>query len=242
MGKRLITQRRGRGSPRYRSPSHRFGGGVCYPRIDYSKTVGGQVIDLTPDPGRTAPMAKILFEDFSEIMVIAPEGLRVGQWIWFGSGAQLQCGSVMPLSKIPEGTDVYNIEVRPGDGGKLVRSSGTSAVVVSHDRITNLTQIKMPSKKMVVINSNSLASVGKVAGGGRTEKLMAHAGQKYHMKKATGKLYPTVCGRAMNSVDHPHGGGRHPHVGRPTTVSRNTPPGRKVGHIAARRTGLKKRG
>ncbi|RLI95105.1 MAG: 50S ribosomal protein L2, partial [Candidatus Altiarchaeales archaeon] len=104
-----------------------------------------------------------------------------------------------------------------------------------------ITYVKLPSKKIVAFNSNARATVGKIAGGGRKDKPMARAGQAFHKHRAKNKLYPRVCGRAMNAVDHPHGGGRHPHVGRPTTVSRNAPPGRKVGHISARRTGLKKK-
>ena len=132
--------------------------------------------------------------------------------------------------------------ITPGDGGKVVRAGGASAQVVAHDRTTGLTQVRMPSKKLIMINSKSLATIGKVAAGGRKDKPFVHAGQAYYAHKAKGKLYPKVCGRAMNAVDHPHGGGRHPHVGKPTTVSRHTPAGRKVGHIAAKKTGLKKRG
>jgi large subunit ribosomal protein L2 len=240
MGKRIIPQRRGRGSPRYRSPSHRFKGKIKYPRITTGKAISGQVIELINDPGRTAPLAKILLEDFREIQIIAPEGVSVGQWIQLGPDASINKGTVTELKNIPEGNDVYNIELHPGDGGKVVRTSGTSAYVVAHDKTKGLTQIRLPSKKMIFVDSRSLATVGRVAGGGRPEKPMIHAGQSYHKKKARGKLWPKVCGRAMNAVDHPHGGGRHPHVGRSTTVSRHTPPGRKVGHIAARRTGLKK--
>lgn len=238
MGKRIITQRRGRGSPRYRSPSHRFRGEIKYPSIS-DETRGGQVIDIVKDPGRTAPLAKVLLEDFSETFMIAPEGVQVGQWITIGKEATPKTGSIMPVGEIPEGTEVFNIEISPGDGGKLIRASGTSAYVVSHER--DLTYVRLPSKKTITISNKSRATVGRVAGGGRTEKPLAHAGQRYHALRARGKLYPTVKGRAMNAVDHPHGGGRHPHVGRPTTVSRDTPPGRKVGHLSARRTGLRKK-
>jgi len=242
MAKRIIPQRRGRGSPRYRSPSHRYKGKVTYPKVKEGEMIGGQVIELVKDPGRTAPVAKVLLENFKEINLIASEGITVGQWIQIGYGTKTNPGNITQLKDIPEGTTVYNIELHPGDGGKVVRTSGTSASVVSHDKTTGLTQIKLPSKKTIFVRSKAFATMGRVAGGGRLDKPKVHAGQKYYKKRATGKLWPKVCGRAMNACDHPHGGGRHPHVGRPTTVSRNTPPGRKVGHIAARRTGLKKRG
>ena len=241
MGKRIIPQRRGRGSPRYRSPSHRYKGDIAYLFIRPSESVGGQVVEFVKDPGRNAPLAKVLMEDFREVQLIANEGMVLGQWVQMGAAVPISSGNVTALKDIPEGTEVYNIERLPGDGGRFVKTAGNSAFVVAHDSTTGLTQIKLPSKKTVFINSGSLATIGKVAGAGITDKPMLHAGQNFYKKRAKSKLWPVVCGRAMNAVDHPHGGGRHPHVGRPTTVSRNTPPGRKVGHIAARRTGLRKK-
>ena len=240
MPKRIIAQRRGGGRPRYRSPGHRFKGKIRYPTIDYEKQVKGQITEFIHDPARTAPLAKILLEDFTEINVIASEGLTSGDWITLGGKGESKVGNILKLKNIKEGTPVYNIEDEPGKGGNLVRASGGTAYVIGHDSKEGKTQVKLPSKKIVTINSDCLATVGRVAGSGRTEKPMARAGQKYHRMKARGKLYPKVVGRAMNAVDHPHGGGRHPHIGKPTTRGRNTPPGRKVGHIAAKRTGKKK--
>jgi len=242
MGKRIIPQRRGSGRPRWRSPGHRFQGNVTYPKSFYGKGIGGQIIDLIHDAGRTAPLAKVLLEDFSEVLMVAPEGVRVGQWIFAGENAPLNRGNVLPVSRINEGTDVYNIELSHGDGGRLIRASGSSASVVSHDKASGLTQIRLPSKKTIFVRSNVYATIGRVAAGGRKDKPRIHAGQRWHAKKARNRLYPRSGGTSMNAVNHPHGGGGHPHVGRPTTVSRNTPPGRKVGHIAARRTGKRKRG
>ncbi len=242
MGKRLITQSRGRGGPRYRAPSHRFKSEARYPSNTgvYRDKMGGQVIDIIHDPGRTAPIAKVLLENFEEIDVIAFNGMRVGQWIEIGENANQAEGNILPIGRVEEGTLIYNLERSPGDGGKLVRSAGTSAYIVSHERDSGITYIRLPSKKMITINSKSRATIGKVSGGGRTEKLMAHAGQAYYAHKARNKLYPKVGGNAMNAVDHPHGGGRNPHGRSP--VKRTTPPGAKVGHIAPSRTGRKKRG
>lgn len=237
MGKRLITQRRGSGNSRYKSPGHRFKSSAKYPGYEG----GGQVIDIIHDPGRSAPLAKILLENFEEISMIAPEGIQIGQWIEIGKNAGVKEGQIMPLSKIPEGTEICNLELRPGDGGKLIRASGTFGSVISHDRDKGIVYVQLPSKRQVKINENSRATIGKVASGGRKEKPMAKAGQKYHAKKARGKLYPTVSGIHMNAIDHPHGGGRHPHIGRPSSVPRNTPPGRKVGHLSPKRTGRRKR-
>ncbi len=241
MPNRNIQQRRGRGTPRYRSPSHRFKGEIRYPRVDYTGKLTGQVVELIDDPGRAAPLSKILLEDFTTTQLIAFEGLILGQKIELGAKAAKTPGNILQLSEITPGTEIYNLEIKPGDGGKLVRTSGTSAFVVSHDRSTGLTQVKLPSKKIKFIKSASLATLGRVAGSGIKDKPMIHAGQNHYRKRARGKLWPVVVGRAKNAVDHKHGGGRHPHVGRPTTVSRNAPPGAKVGHIAARRTGLKKK-
>ncbi len=242
MPKRNIPQRRGKGGPRWQSPSHRFKGKVSYPHISYAGKMIGQIIEFVNDPARTAPLAKVLLEDFTEIKMIASEGMVLGQHLELGVDAKFADGNIMPLKKISPGASIFNIEISPGDGGKIVRTSGGAAYVVSHDVATGFTQVKLPSKKTKFVSSKSLATIGKVAGSGRLDKPMIHAGQNHYRKKAKNKLWPTVVGRAKNAVDHKHGGGRHPHVGRPTTVSRNAPPGRKVGHIAAKRTGLKKRG
>jgi len=239
MGKRLITQRRGRGTPRYRVPSHRFKGTLKYPSIKSEEKISGQVIELIHDPGRSAPIARILLENFEEIQIIAPEGIQVGQWIEIGDKAKTKIGNILPLRSIQEGTRVYNLELKPGDGGKLVRSSGTCAYVVSHEKNLGLTYLQLPSKKTITVNSRARATIGKVAGGGRIEKPMIHAGQAFYKHKARNKLYPKVSGNAMNAMDHPHGGGRNPHSRRP--VSHHTPPGAKVGHISPKRTGRRKR-
>ena len=242
MGRRIITQRRGRGGPRYRVPGHRFEGGVNYPQgSKYANGISGQVVSIDKDPARTAPVAKILLEDYQEIRLVAPEGMKVGQWVSIGAEAKLEMGNVLPLGRIPEGTLVYNIELTPGDGGKVVRSSGGAAAIVSHDRDRGITFVRLPSKKTAEIPSKCLATIGVVAGGGRTEKPMVRAGQNFHRHKARNKLYPRVRGVAMNAQNHPHGGGSHGYTGRPASVARNTPPGRKVGMIAPKRAGRLKR-
>jgi large subunit ribosomal protein L2 len=199
----------------------------------------GQIIDIVHDRGKSAPLAKIMFENFDERYMIAHDGARVGRWIQIGANAAASEGNVLPLGKMTEGTSVYNIEIRPGDGGKLVRAAGTSAAVVSHERELGVTYLRLPSRKTMAINSNARATVGRVSASGMQDKPMAHAGQAWYAHKARGKLYPIVNGNAKNACDHPHGGGRNPHGRSP--VGRNTPPGRKVGHIAPSRTGRKKR-
>ncbi|MFH1788633.1 MAG: 50S ribosomal protein L2 [Candidatus Altiarchaeota archaeon] len=242
MGKRIATRVRGSGRPRYRAKTHSFNPDTRYSRtLTASETTGGQVMDIVHDGRRTACLAKVLTEDMKEMYLIAPEGIQVGDWLEFGEKAPIKPGNVLPVRAVPEGTYVYNIELAEGDGGKLVKTSGAFAQVVSHERKLNLTHILLPSKKTTQVPSSVRVTVGVVSAAGRREKPLVHAGQRFYAKKARGgKLYPKVGGTSMNACDHPHGGGGHPHVGKPTTVSRNAPPGRKVGHIAARRTGKRK--
>jgi large subunit ribosomal protein L2 len=143
----------------------------------------------------------------------------------------------MPIGRISEGIPIYNIELSPGDGGKLVRSAGANATIVSHDG--EKTIIQLPSSRFKTLNSNCRATVGILAGGGRKDKPFLKAGKKHYEFRKRGKQYPVVRGVAMCAVSHPHGGGGHQHVGKPYTVKRGAPPGRKVGSIAAKRTGRK---
>jgi large subunit ribosomal protein L2 len=236
MGKRLIQQRRGRTKGRYGAPSHRFKGDVKYAH-DITKNEG-IVIDIIHDSGRTAPLASVKLGNDNNTLVIAPEGIKIGDKIKFSDNKnEVAVGNIMPVGKIPEGAPVYNIELLPGDGGKLVRAGGSNATVVSHDKKT--TVIQLPSGAFKRLDSSCKATVGIVAGGGRKDKPLVKAGKKYYAFRTRGKQYPVVRGVAMNSVAHPHGGGGHQHVGKPSTVKRSASPGRKVGSIAAKRTGRK---
>lgn len=134
---------------------------------------------------------------------------------------------------------VCNVELRPGDGGRIARSSGSFATVVSHS--DNKTTLKLPSKRNVEIYKNCRAMIGIVSGGGRKEKPFLKAGEKFYAKKAKGQVYPETKGVKMAAASHPHGGGRHRRPGSSTTVSRHAPPGAKVGLIAARNSGRRLR-
>jgi large subunit ribosomal protein L2 len=149
--------------------------------------------------------------------------------------AEIKPGNSLPLAEIPEGIPVCNIESNPGSGGQFVRASGVYGILVAHD--VGKTVVQLPSGELKWLNPLCMATIGVVAGGGRTDKPFVKAGKKYHKMKSRASKYPRVRGVAMNVVDHPFGGGGWQHPGRPTTVSRNAPPGRKVGSIAARRTG-----
>lgn len=239
MGKRLLVQRRGRGGSNFRAPSHKRKGEVKHRSTKKSEEViHGIIKELTHDPGRGAPLARIKFEDGKEQLVLVPEGISLGQRIEYGPGASLNLGNTLPLREIPEGTPVFNLEGVPGDGGKFVRSSGAYATILSHS--ADKTMIRLPSNKIKAFNPTCRATIGVVAGGGRTDKPFIKAGNVYHLSKAKSWKWPKVRGVAMNAASHPHGGGSHQHVGGPSTVSRNAPPGQKVGLIAARRAGRKK--
>jgi large subunit ribosomal protein L2 len=197
--------------------------------------VSGTVVDIEHDPARSAPVADIEFADGDRRLVLAPEGITVGDEIQVGVSAAIEPGNTLPLAEIPEGVPVCNVEANQGDGGKFARASGVSATLLSHDR--NVTVVQLPSGEMKRLDPQCRATIGVVAGGGRTEKPMLKAGNKYHKVKSRGTVWPRVRGVAMNAVDHPFGGGGRQHPGKPKSISRNAPPGRKVGDISSRRTG-----
>jgi len=196
--------------------------------------INGQVKDIMHDPGRGSPMISVKLETGETYYSVVPEGVYEGQPTQIGSEASVEIGNVLPLGKIPEGTMVCNIELSPGDGGKMVRSSGAYATVVAHT--PDGTILKLPSKRTKYVNDLCRATIGVISGAGRTEKPFLKAGSKFHLMKAKGHMYPRTRGIAMVAASHPYGsskkGGR-----KVTTVSRNAPPGQKVGLIAARSAG-----
>jgi len=232
MGKRLRHQRRGSGTPPYTSPSFKHKGPARYPAVGEYE---GIVEDIIHNPGSTTPLAIVRMAKIGKTKLIAHEGMRVGERIRFTTESIVKPGNVLPLSSIPQGSPIYNIEGQPGDGGKFVRSAGTYAVIVSHEKDGVI--VKLPSGKHKKFLPGCRATIGLPAGGGRDEKPFVKAGKKYHATRPRARLWPITSGVAMNPVDHPHGGGSHQHVGRPKTVARGAPPGRKAGSIAARRTG-----
>ena len=235
MGRRIQGQRRGRGTSTFRAPSHRYKSDLSHKKDESNDTVSGTIVDIEHDPARSAPVVAVEFDDGDQRLVLAPEGVAVGDTIQVGVSAEIKPGNTLPVAEIPEGVPVCNIERQPGDGGKFARASGTSAQIVTHDR--RVTVVKLPSGQTKRLNPECRATVGVVAGGGRTEKPFVKAGKKYHKMKSRGTKWPRVRGVAMNAVDHPFGGGGRQHPGQPKSVSRDAPPGRKVGDIASKRTG-----
>lgn len=203
----------------------------------------GVVKELVHDPGRGAPLAKVIFRDPYHFkhrteFFVAAEGMYSGQYVFVGKKAALSIGNVLPLSAIPDGTIVCNVEAHVNDKGQFARASGTSAMVIGRSEEGTSVRIKLPSGDRKTVPAECRAMVGVVAGGGRVDKPIMKAGVQYHKYHAKRHIWPRVRPVAMNPVDHRFGGGNHQHLGRPATISRFAPPGRKVGKIAARRTGL----
>lgn len=237
MGKRLIQQARGKGSPTYKSPSFNFKGEIKHYKLT-KKPANGKVEDLIHCAGHSSPLMIVNYEASNQTVTVAPEGIRVGDQLICGSGIELKSGNTLPLKDIPEGTLIHNIESKPGDGGKFVRSSGAFARVAS--RLKDRVIVLLPSKKQKEFALECRASVGIIAGGGRTEKPFLKAGNRYHKMRARNKLYPMTSGCSQNAVDHPFGNARSQRKSKAKPMHKNAPPGRKVGMIKARRTGRKK--
>lgn len=242
MGKRTLVRRRGKGGKQFRAiivgkiaPSR-------YPNFKIDELHAGVVMDIVHERGRDAPLAKIKFDNGLYSFVPAPEGTVVGNKIEIGNNASPSSRNILDLESIPDGTLICNIEKNIGDGGKLIKAAGSSAIVFSHS-IDNV-KIKFPSGSIINMNPKCRAMIGVISGGGKREKPFLKAGNKAKYMQSRGRLYPTVRGIAQAAVYHPHGGGRHQHIGHPSSVGRNTPPGAKVGNISPRKTGrsrIKKR-
>jgi large subunit ribosomal protein L2 len=235
LGKRILQRRRGKGGMQFRVPPKGKIAAVRYPNL---RTEGEEklvVKAILDEKGRSAPLAQ-LEQGSGEISYIpAVSGLVVGSHIGLGPSAAPSNGNILPLLSIPEGTRISNIELRVGDGGKLVRASGGSAVLFSKGNGRAI--LRLPSGKSILVDDKCRASIGEIAGGGRLDKPFMRAGPRHHAMKAQGRMYPRMRGIAMAVVYHPFGGGRHQHPGKSTSTSRNAPPGRKVGLIAPRKTG-----
>jgi len=237
MGKRIRVQRRGKGSPVFRAATHKRVAPIHYPVMSKEELEGvlhGRVAEILHEPGRGAPLASIKLENGKTYYSVIPEGIAEGQTMEIGSKASADIGNVLPLGSVPEGTIVCNIELSPGDGGKIARSSGAYATVIAH--APDGTMIKLPSGKTRYLNDLCRATVGILSASGRTEKPWMKAGNKMRWMRAKGHKYHMTRGVAMVAAMHPYGsskrGGR-----KVTTVARGAPPGKKVGLIAARSTG-----
>ena len=183
----------------------RRGGGAkrSYRVIDFKRDklgVPGKVATIEYDPNRSARIALIHYADGEKRYILHPEKLKVGDRIEAGPDAEIKIGNALPLSHIPTGTQVHNIEMQPGMGGKIVRSAGLSAQVLAKE--TNYTLIRLPSGEVRRILSRSMATVGEVGNADNKNVKLGKAGKKRHLGRR-----PSVRGSAMTPRDHPHGGG-----------------------------------
>lgn len=237
MGKKLRQQRRGKGSIAYRKLPHTFDVNVSYGNA-LADDKYGEITNIFNHTGHNAPIMEVIYDNFSKGTLLAPEGIKIGDKLHIGPAPAFSIGSVVKLKDVPEGVAIYNIEKIPGDGGRYAKSAGEAAYVSAH--LGGMASVVLPSKNVINLSEECMAQLGVVAGGGITEQPLVKAGKSFYILKVRNTIWPRNRGVKMNAVDHPFGGKQH-HKGRSSMTSRNAPPGRKVGNIAARRVGRKKR-
>ena len=192
---------------------HQGGGARQYIRIiDFKRDkrdIPARVAAIEYDPNRTARLALLNYADGEKRYIIAPVGLKVDDTVIAGATAEIRPGNSLPISSIPVGTLVHNIELREGKGGQLVRSAGTSAQLLAKEG--DYAQIRMPSGEVRLVRQKCYATIGQVGNTDHSNIKLGKAGRKRHMG-----IKPSVRGTAMSPRDHPHGGGegRQP-VGMP---------------------------
>jgi large subunit ribosomal protein L2 len=194
---------------------HGGGNKQKYRVIDFKRKADGQatVIGIEYDPNRTAYIALVQYEDGTKAYHIAPDGVTDGQVLYTGADADIKAGNAMPISAIPVGTFIHNIELYPGKGGQLVRSAGAGAQLMAKEN--GMAQVRLPSGEVRLIRLDCKATIGVVGNIEHDTVKIGKAGKKRHMG-----IRPTVRGSVMNPCDHPHGGGegRSP-IGRPAPVT-----------------------
>lgn len=183
---------------------HKGGGAKrLFRRIDFrydKRDVPAIIKSMEYDPNRSAFIALAVYADGAKRYIIAPEGIKIGDKIISSEKAELKIGGRLPLSKIPVGTQIFNIELKPGSGAKLCRSAGNYAEVLAHE--AGYANLKMPSTEIRRIPDNAWASIGHASKEEHNLVVIGKAGRSRHKG-----IRPTVRGSAMNPVDHPYGGG-----------------------------------
>ena len=195
---------------------HGGGNRQKYRLIDFKRNKEGvpaKLIGIEYDPNRTANIALICYADGEKAYILAPQGLTDGMTVMNGAEAEIRVGNCLPLSAIPVGTQVHNIELYPGKGGQMVRSAGNSAQLMAKEG--KYATLRLPSGEMRMVPIVCRATIGVVGNGDHNLINLGKAGRKRHMG-----IRPTVRGSVMNPNDHPHGGGegRAP-VGRPSPMT-----------------------
>ncbi|MBQ4082165.1 MAG: 50S ribosomal protein L2 [Clostridia bacterium] len=187
-----------------------------YRIIDFKRNkmdIAATVLSIEYDPNRSANIALIQYEDGDKAYIIAPNGLKVGDKVVSGAGADIVVGNALPLTSIPVGTLVHNVELYPGKGAQLARAAGAMAQLMAKEG--NYALLRLPSGELRNVPNNCMATVGQVGNLEYENVNIGKAGRKRHMG-----IRPTVRGSVMNPCDHPHGGGegKSP-IGRPGPVT-----------------------
>jgi large subunit ribosomal protein L2 len=195
---------------------HRGGGTRrIYRIVDFKRAKDGvpaKVATIEYDPNRSCRIALLSYRDGEKRYILAPLGLKVGESVESGPGADIKIGNALPIRNIPVGTVIHNIELRPGQGGKLVRSAGVSAQLMAKE--DEYSQVRMPSGEVRKIHIDCRATIGQLGNVDHENQVIGKAGRSRHLGKR-----PAVRGIAMNPVDHPHGGGEARSTsGRPPTT------------------------
>jgi large subunit ribosomal protein L2 len=195
---------------------HRGGGTRRIYRImDFKRGKDGvpaKVATIEYDPNRSCRIALLHYRDGDKRYVLAPLGLKIGDVLESGPNADIKIGNALPIKNIPVGTVIHNVELRPGEGGKLVRSAGVAAQLMAKE--DEYSQVRMPSGEVRKIHINCRATIGQLGNIEHENQVIGKAGRSRHLGKR-----PSVRGIAMNPVDHPHGGGEARSTsGRPPTT------------------------
>lgn len=202
--KRILPKRSGRDASGKVSVRHQGGRKKRYLRVvDFGRSkrdVWGKIESIEYDPNRNAEVARVIYEDGQRGYILAPQGLKVGQKVMAADIAPLEVGNALPLSGIPAGTEIHNIEIVPGKGGQMVRGAGSSATVQGKE--DNYILVKLPSGEIRRFSKASYASIGKVGNADIRTRDLGKAGRKRNMG-----IRPRVRGVAMHPKAHPHGGG-----------------------------------
>jgi large subunit ribosomal protein L2 len=237
----------GRNSAGRVTARHRGGGAKRrYRRIDFRRTKDGvpaRVASIEYDPNRSASIALLNYADGEKRYILAPQGLRVGAEVVSGTGADITPGNSLPLARIPVGTVVHNVELIPGQGGRLGRAAGTAIQVVAKEGA--LVSLRLPSSEVRMVRGECRATVGTLSNAEHQNVKVGKAGRNRHKGKR-----PQTRGVAMNPVDHPHGGGEAHHTpgghpvtpwGKPTLGYRTRKKGKRSDTLIVRGRRRKKR-
>jgi large subunit ribosomal protein L2 len=204
----------GRNANGRKTSRHRGGGAKrLYRRIDFKRRKDGvpaKVAAIEYDPNRSAYIALLHYVDGVKSYILAPQRLQVGAMVSSGPGAEITIGNCLPLSRIPVGTVIHNVELQPGRGGQLARSAGASVQLMAREG--DMATLRLPSGEMRLVRAECRATIGTIGNAEHQNITVGKAGRKRHMG-----VRPQTRGTAMNPVDHPHGGGegsttagRHP--------------------------------